>query len=75
MNKKLSKGDKVRFIGTCPKCKNKIGKIVSVYGSFSCTIILPSSDCCKNNSPIGCSISDLELIGRPGKQLRFNFME
>ena len=75
-DKKYPIGTKIKYIGYCENCKNKIGEIIKVREN-NCTIILPKSTCSmmKRLGRVTCSWSDIELAVRKNQQLLFAFMD
>jgi len=77
MNKKpLPIGTKIKYIGACPKCNNKIGIIsrISYYKSFyNYRIYLPTSACCKEYDA-DVLAQPSEIVALSPTQLLFDFM-
>lgn len=68
-------GTKIKYIGHCGKCKNKIGKIVGV-SEHLCWLNLPKSTCCpKPTSKAYAKWSEIMPIVAKNQQLLFSFME
>jgi len=76
MDKTYPIGTKIKYIGYCKKCKDKIGKIVEMRKN-TCYITLPKSTCSamRDTGKVMCNWSDVELAVRKNEQLLFSFME
>lgn len=77
MNKTYPIGTKVKYIGYCGECKDKIGKVVEVYVS-TCTITLPQSTCITalhGGGEIRVPWSEIIPVVVKNQQLLFDFME
>lgn len=74
--KKYPIGTKIKYIGSCPKCKGHVGKVVEVSGA-SIYITLPQSLCrtFHFNNRIMCPWEDIEPVIVKGQHLLFAFME
>ena len=79
MDKTYPIGTKIKYIGYCTKCKDKIGKVIKIHDS-TYTITLPQSTCyaaVNRGGTIVCSWSDIVPVPVlvKGQQLLFSFME
>jgi hypothetical protein len=74
MNKKYPIGTRIRYIGSCKKCKNKVGKVVEMREK-TCIIMLPQSPCgiFRHNGTMVCPWSNIEPLTVKGQQLLFEF--
>ena len=75
-NKKYPIGTKIKYIGSCEGCKNKIGEIIEACEN-TCYVILPKSTCSmmENTGKVICSWSDIVPMLIKNQQLLFSFMD
>ncbi len=76
MDKVYPIGTKIKYIGNCARCKDKMGTIVGV-NERTCIITLPLSTCgvFHYNGEMTCSWCAIEPVLVKNQQLLFAFME
>ena len=69
-------GTKIKYIGYCKACKDKVGKVVGI-SEQTCWVVLPQSTCsaARGGRKVMCNWSDIIPIIVKNQQLLFSFMD
>ena len=75
-NRAFPVGTAIKYIGSCRKCNNKLGKVVKAQGDVCC-IVLPQSTrtSFSGHDSIRVYWSEIESAIKVGEQLLFSFMD